>query len=208
MNDKAGLAFYLHLRDRFNASGKNFNVDSFPTSESFKDKICERLESPLNFLKFKFIKKGRGLDKVSQKTLYEKYVDWSIGAMAPESKGAFVSSPYTNVKFNQCLKTLRSVEKKEIRIDKKRLVAYSVTLEDLKAEFESRGWIHELDEIDVDDGVDGDDGDDDVVDDDDDDDDDDVDVDVVVDVPQNLDSHLDSGIKPFASCGNNIVTFD
>lgn len=189
MNDDAGLAFYLYLRDRFNATGKKLNVDLFPASESFKDKICERLESPLNFLKFKYIKKGRGLDKVPQATLYKKYVDW----FEPEAKGTFVTSPHTNVKFNQCLKNLKSVEKKEMRIDKKRRVAYSVTLEDLQAEFESRGWIHELDEIDnSSDDIDIN-------------DDDNVDNNDIVD--NNLDM-LDSGIKPFAACGNNIVTFD
>lgn len=186
MNDAAGLAFYLHLRDRYNATGKNFNVDSFPTSESFKDKICERLESPLNFLKFKFIKKGRGLDKVPQATLYKQYVDW----FEPETKGAFVTSPYTNVKFAQCLKTLRSVEKKTVRIDTKRLVVYSGTLKDLQAEFDGRGWIHELDEIDNSS------------------EDSNIDITDENDVAKLLGGALDSGVKPFATCGDNIVTFD
>lgn len=62
MNDQAGRAFFLWLKERYEQYGGDFNADKFPKTMAFKDKINERLNPLYKFIKFKLLKKMKGLD--------------------------------------------------------------------------------------------------------------------------------------------------
>ena len=187
MNDEAGLAMYLYLKEHYHRTGHNFNVDSFPTSDTFIEKMTERLETPLEFLKEKYIAKNLSLDTVPLKSLHNQYSRW----WSPTSK----TEMYSAKKFSKTLKLLQSVTFKRMTINGERLFCFTAKHEEMLAEFAAKGYIHELDNIT---NSSGDDSDDDVIDDDviDNDNDNDEDEDDVID---NTVSDLDVGI--FSKCG-------
>lgn len=141
MNDEAGLAMYLYLKEHYHRTGHNFNVDSFPTSDTFIEKMTERLETPLEFLKEKYIAKGLSLDSMPLKALHNQYSRW----WSPTSK----TEMYSAKKFSKTLKLLQSVTFKRMTLQGERLFCFTAKHEDVLAEFAAKGYIHELDNIDV-----------------------------------------------------------
>ena len=132
-NDECGEAFFLYLLEHFNKEGKHFNCDKFPISETFTDKICEKLESTYEFIKHKYIKTKTSLNSVPLKELYLEYVEWSDDAVSDK-------------RFSRKLKELRSMAAKRASGGTRKL-CFSADHTDLLSEFQSKGWVHELDEI-------------------------------------------------------------
>ena len=81
-NDECGEALYLYLLERFEKEGKHFNCDKFPISETFTDKICDKLESTYEFIKHKYIKAKTSIDSTPLKELRSERVEWCDDAVS------------------------------------------------------------------------------------------------------------------------------
>jgi hypothetical protein len=151
MNDKAGRAFFLWLKERFQQYGEYFNADKFPKTLAFTDKICERLNPLYNFIKFKFIKKGKGLDM----PLPEICRQFQNSDYAKECKREM-----SKIKISKELRELRPVtySRKDYTINGKptKCYWYKAGYKELFDEFTKKGWIHETDNIEFDKDIDDD----------------------------------------------------
>jgi hypothetical protein len=143
MNDECGRAFHLFLKERFSKYGKSFDVNSFPKTDTFKDKMCEKLDVVFKFLKSEYIQTNTSIDKIPLSEIYFDFKDWC------QTQSGFKQT-ISDKKFNKKLKELKCVTYKRIFDVKtgKKPTCYSVKVKDLLNEFSNKGWIHELDDID------------------------------------------------------------
>ena len=144
-SDSCAEAFFLYLEDHYSTSGSSFNDSNFPVSTMFTDKINERLDPVYNFIKFKYIKRNIDID-LPLKVLYRKFKrskHWGECTVQKSDK-----------KFSKMLRDLKSfvTSKKtfeEVDGEKTRCMFFTATAKELRGEFQSKSWIHELDEIDI-----------------------------------------------------------
>lgn len=149
MNDSVGEAFFAFLENRYHTRGKYINVDKFPRTETFKDKICERLNPVYDMLKHCFIKKGKSVEH-TLKSLYSMYKDHHEKCRVHKGLKAACKS---NVIFSKDLKDLKCMvgARKNVPNPKtgktSKCLVFTASVYDLYHEFDSKGWIHELDDI-------------------------------------------------------------
>lgn len=151
MNDKAGRAFFLWLKERFHQYGKYFNADKFPKTMAFKDKINERLNPLYKFIKFKLLKKMKGLDI----PLPEICRQFQNSDYAKECKHEM-----SKIKISKELQQLKPVQysRKDYRVNGKITKCYffKAGYKELFGEFTKNGWIHETDNIEFNKDIDDD----------------------------------------------------
>jgi len=152
MNDSAGRAFFLWLKERYQQYGKYFNADKFPKTLAFKDKINEKLNPLYRFIKFKFIKKGKGLD-MALPEIYSRFQKSTYAAESRQEK--------TKIKVSKELQQIRPIQytRKDYTMSNGKVTKcyfYKASYKDLFDEFTKQGWIHEVDNIEYDDETDDD----------------------------------------------------
>jgi hypothetical protein len=76
-NYACGKAFHVFLQERFNMFGKTFNENSFPHTDTFKDKICEKLDIIFKFIKYEYIQASKSFVMVPLRDLYEEFKYWN-----------------------------------------------------------------------------------------------------------------------------------
>lgn len=141
-NDSVGEAFFVWLRERYESKGKYWNPRDFPKTDSYKDKICERLPDVYNYIKFDLLKNGKGIKSTLPK-LYARYLKYCT--YKDLSKQKVVS----NKECSKLLKQLYCVKvHRKKQADGSKPNYYEAGYDELYAEFDSKGWIHDLDEID------------------------------------------------------------
>lgn len=142
--NEVGECFYAFLQERYHSRGKSINVDSFPNTDTFKDKICERLDLVYEFLKFEFIKPKKTLCH-PLKELYAMYLEyWNDNA----KKGVLAKS---NMKFSKALKDINAMQYARKTVDvngkKEKCLVFECNQIALHKHYHRNGWIHELDDI-------------------------------------------------------------
>lgn len=148
-NDAVGEAFYAFLDHRYHKRGKFINVDLFPHTDAFKDKICERLDTVYDMLKHCFIKKHKPVEH-TLKSLYSIYKDYHEKCRTKKGLKAPCKS---DKKFSSTLKDLKCMthDRKSIQDPKTgkktKPLVFSASWKALYQEFDKKGWIHELDDI-------------------------------------------------------------
>ena len=140
-NDRIGQAFYLLLSERFTSRGHKMNADSFPVTVAFTDKMCHRLELVYEFLKEKHIKRGFKIEH-PLRSLYAKYVEFCKKLDSKDGRKVL-----TDKQFSKKMKELQCVTHKRAHVGKSRLMVFHASVKDLHAEFLSKGFIHELDDV-------------------------------------------------------------
>jgi hypothetical protein len=136
--DAAGKAFFLWLKERHETCGKTFNAAIFPHSETFKDKMNDRLDPLYKFIKAKYIRKQRDV-RCSLDELFSKFKDSKFWKECRVEK-----SP---IGVSKQLKGLASVQHARKMWKKSKVLVFSAKYKDLFSEFAERGWIHETDNI-------------------------------------------------------------
>ena len=140
-NNECGKAFNVFLQERFDKFGKCFDENSFPKTDTFKDKICDKLDSTFKFIKYEYIQTNKSFDMVPLRDLYEEFKYWN------QSQTGFKQT-ITNMIFSKKLKQLKCVTYKRITDSNgKKSLCFSGSADELLKEFSKKGWIHELDEI-------------------------------------------------------------
>lgn len=134
-------AFYLLLSKRFASRGRTVNADSFPVAAAFTDKMCHRLELVYEFLKEKHIKRGFKIGH-PLRSLYAKYVEFCKKLDSKDGRKVL-----TDKQFSKKMKELQCATHKRAHVGKPRLMAFHASAKDLHAEFLSKGFIHELDDV-------------------------------------------------------------
>lgn len=151
MNDQAGRAFFLWLKERFQQYGKYFNADKFPKTMAFKDKINERLNPLYKFIKFKLLKKMKGLDM----PLPEICRQFQNSDYARECKREM-----SKIKISKELQQLKPVQftRKDYTVNGTTTKCYffKAGYKELFDEFTKNGWIHETDSIEFGNDIDDD----------------------------------------------------
>lgn len=151
MNDQAGRAFFLWLKERYEQYGGDFNADKFPKTMAFKDKINERLNPLYKFIKFKLLKKMKGLDM----PLPEICRQFQNSDYARECKREM-----SKIKISKELQQLKPVQftRKDYTVNGKTSKCYffKAGYKELFDEFTKNGWIHETDSIEFGNDIDDD----------------------------------------------------
>ena len=141
-NPEAGRAFYLLLKERFADKGRAFDPTSFPVTAAFTDKMCHRLELVYEFLKDKYVKQNTDL-RESLGKLYEQYTGYC--QWLRENGKMQGRKELTDKQFSKKLRELRCVKDKRERVPEGRRIVFRASAKELYSEFESKGYIHELD---------------------------------------------------------------
>ena len=142
LNPEVGRAFYLLLNERFADRGRDFDPTSFPITATFTDKMCHRLKLVHEFLKDKYIKRNTDLCESLGK-LYEKYSGYC--QWLRENGKMQGREELTDKQFSKKMRELRCVKDKRERLDEGRRIVFRASAKELYAEFQSKGYIHELD---------------------------------------------------------------
>ena len=104
--------------------------------------MCHRLELVYEFLKDKYIKRNTDLCESLGK-LYEKYSGYC--QWLRENGKMQGRKELTDKQFSKKLRELRCVKDKRERLDEGRRIVFRASAKELYAEFQSKGYVHELD---------------------------------------------------------------
>lgn len=126
-NKETGEAFFAYCLER---DLTNYRPQTMPETRNKLDAIADRLDSVYKFLKFEYILRRQGINRVKVDDLYENYKDYC-------GSDKF---KYTKTKFCQKLREIQ-VEYTKSNGDN----YYFVTYDQLQKVADKRKWIHELD---------------------------------------------------------------
>jgi len=132
-NDEVGEAYFNYLLS-INTDGF-YSQNDMPETENKKIAKVELLCNEFKFIKDEYILGNSKIEKASVTEVYNKYTEYCVDKRM---------QALTKIKFNAKLKEL-GIE--YYKSNDKNI--YKITKDQLKQKFEKSGWIHELDEVEV-----------------------------------------------------------
>ena len=132
-----GEAFFAYMKEHFETTGKFFNCDMKPTTESMRDKIASNLPSYVDFIKANFIKEKVDIENTTD----DFYTDYNVYCSEQKLR------PLKKAMLGTHLKKL-GITKVRRLVSGERFHYYVANYKDLLSLFTKKLWIHDTDDID------------------------------------------------------------
>ncbi|CAB4429331.1 unnamed protein product [Rhizophagus irregularis] len=134
-----GKAFYAYLRAIADAY-PNFNGNPPPMTASKQDHIISTLPPLFQFIKDTYLVVKNHMTDLPVQEFYRVYTSYCE---------THCISPLSKINASRILSNELGINSRKIRVGKATPRVYSISREDLYKKFLSKNWIHEIDEIDI-----------------------------------------------------------